>query len=125
MRMFKYKPIANRVIFLAPKDKGVEGDEFFGSTKIIKPAAYSEKEAEVKTATALYVGDGIWEHGVKIPMTLKPGDRFEYHPLSVHTSINRDGMEYSVISESDILAVIEGFEEVEETGSVESIDFEF
>jgi chaperonin GroES len=57
-------------------------------------------------ATVVAVGDGKVVDGVKVPVSVKVGDKAVFKKYST-TEVKVDGEEYLIISESDILAIIE------------------
>ena len=93
----KLNPLADRVVV-----KMVELEETTKSG-IILTASSKEKN---QVAEVLAVGPGELKDGVRIPMSVKVGDKVvtsEY----CGTKIKLDGTEYVIVSESDILAIVE------------------
>jgi chaperonin GroES len=93
----KLNPLADRVVV-----KMVELEETTKSG-IILTASSKEK---TQVAEVLAVGPGELKDGVRIPMSVKVGDKVvtsEY----CGTKIKLDGTEYVIVSESDILAIVE------------------
>lgn len=57
-------------------------------------------------AEVIAVGEGKIVDGVKVPVSVKVGDKAVFKKYST-TEIKIDGVEYLIISEKDILAIIE------------------
>lgn len=55
--------------------------------------------------TVLAVGEGHWENGQLVPMSVKPGDEIVYGKYS-GTEIEHDGRKFLVMKEADVLAKI-------------------
>ena len=91
------KPLQNRVVI-----KFAEAEE---KTKagIILTASAQEKP---QIAEVISVGNGKVEHGKLIPMSVKVGDKVIASKYA-GTSVKMDGNEYVVVSEDDILAIVE------------------
>ena len=91
------KPLADRVII-----KMLEAEE---TTKggIILTAAAKEKP---EVAEVLAVGPGGLVDGKEVVMTVKVGDRVITSKYS-GTEVKADGVEYSIVRQSDILAIVE------------------
>jgi len=93
----KVKPLADRVLI-----KPLETEE----TKkggIIIPDTAKEKPQE---GEIMEVGPGrITEDGKKIPMEVKKGDKVLYGKYS-GTEVTIDDVEYLIMRESDILAIV-------------------
>jgi chaperonin GroES len=93
----KVKPLADRVLI-----KPLETEE----TKkggIIIPDTAKEKPQE---GEIMEVGSGrITEDGKKIPMEVKKGDKILYGKYS-GTEVTIDDVEYLIMRESDILAIV-------------------
>ena len=95
----KLKPLGSRVVI-----KALDREEVT-KTGIFIPDTAKEKPQEGKV---LAVGPGgIDKNGNKVTMTLKEGDRVLYQKYS-GTEFKLDGEELLVISQEDILALIEG-----------------
>ena len=91
------KPLADRVVI-----QMVESEETTKSG-IILTASAKEK---TQVAEVLAVGPGELKDGARLPMSVKIGDKVvtsEY----CGTKIKLEGTEYVIISESDILAIVE------------------
>ena len=91
----KLKPLADRVVV-----KMVEAEETTKSG-IILTASAKEKP---QVAEVIAVGPGA--DGKTVPMSVKVGDRVITSKYS-GTEIKIDGTEYIIVSQNDILAVVE------------------
>ena len=91
------KPLSDRVVIKpAPPDEKVQGG-------IIIPDTAKEKPQKGEIVA---VGPGkISDSGDKIPMTVKKGNTVLYGKYS-GTEVTIDGVDYLIVRESDILAVI-------------------
>lgn len=91
------KPLADRVIV-----KLVEAEE---TTKggIILTAAAQEKP---EVAEVIAVGPGGLVDGKEVTMTVKPGDKVITGKYS-GTQVKVDGVEYTIVRQNDILAIVE------------------
>ncbi len=87
------KPLADRVLL-----KSVEAEETTKSGLIL--AASAQEKPEISEVIA--VGDGTEEN----PMTVKAGDKVIVSKYS-GTQVKLDGVEYTIISVKDVLAVVE------------------
>ena len=95
----KLKPFGSRVVI-----KALDREEVTKSGILI-PDTAKEKPQEGKV---LAVGPGgFHKNGYKVAMTLKEGDKVLYQKYS-GTEFKLDGEELLVISQDDILALIEG-----------------
>ncbi len=93
----KVKPLADRVLI-----KPLEAEEMKRGGIII-PDTAKEKPQE---GEIVEVGPGrLSEEGDKIPMEVKKGDKVLYGKYS-GTEVTIDGVEYLIMRESDIFAVI-------------------
>ncbi len=93
----KLNPLADRVVV-----KMVEMEETTKSG-IILTASAKEKP---QIAEVLAVGPGALKDGVIRPMSVKVGDKVITSKYS-GTEIKLDGVEYVIVSEEDILAIVE------------------
>ena len=91
------KPLADRVVV-----KLVEAEEKTQSG-IILTAASQEKP---QVAEVVAVGPGGLVDGKEIKMIVKPGDRVITSKYS-GTEVKCDGVEYNIVRQSDILAIVE------------------
>ena len=93
----KVKPLADRVLI-----KPLEGEEM-KKGGIIIPDTAKEKPQQ---GEVMEVGPGrVGEEGNKIPMEVKKGDRVLYGKYS-GTEVTVDNIEYLIMRESDIFAII-------------------
>ena len=93
----KLKPLSDRVVI-----KTIEAEETTKSG-IILTAAAKEKPS---IAEVVEVGPGGMVDGKEVVMTVKKGDKVITSKYS-GTEVKLDGVEYSVVRQSDILAVVE------------------
>ena len=91
------KPLSDRVVVTM-----VEVEETTKSG-IILTASAKEKP---QVAEVLAVGPGAMQDGKLVPMTVKVGDKVITSKYS-GTEIKLDGTEYIIVSESDILAIVD------------------
>ena len=92
------KPLGDRVVV-----KAMEAEEQTASGLYIPDTA---KEKPQK-GEVIAVGEGRYEDGKRIPLDVKAGDVIIYSKYG-GTEIKIDGTEYLILSERDILAVVEG-----------------
>jgi len=94
----KIKPLSDRVVIKPiAKEEETKGGIIIPDTAKEKP-----QEGEV-----IALGEGkILDNGQKIAMSVKIGDRVIYSKYA-GTEIKRDDQEYLIVSEKDILAIIE------------------
>lgn len=93
----KLKPLADRVVV-----KTIEAEETTKSG-IILTAAAQEKPS---IAEVIEVGPGGMVDGNEVIMTVKPGDKVITSKYA-GTEVKLDGVEYSVVRQGDILAIVE------------------
>ena len=93
----KLKPLADRVVI-----KTIEAEETTKSG-IILTAAAQEKPS---IAEVIEVGPGGMVDGKEVVMTVKKGDKVITSKYA-GTEVKIDGVEYNVVRQSDILAVVE------------------
>ena len=93
----KLKPLADRVII-----KLVEAEEKTKSGIILTGAAKEKPEV----AEVVAVGPGGNVDGKEVTMTVKVGDKVITSKYS-GTEVKVDGEEYTIVRQSDILAVVE------------------
>ena len=91
------KPLADRVVI-----KSVEAEEKTTSGIILTPSA-QEKPQIVEVVA---VGPGGMVDGKEIAMTVKVGDRVITSKYT-GTEVKCDGVEYTIVRQSDILAIVE------------------
>ena len=91
------KPLGDRVV-IKPSDK-----EEKTKSGILLPDTAKEKPQE---GTVKAVGTGrILENGTKVPMELKVGDKILYAKYAGN-EFKLDEIEYLIVSEKDVLAVV-------------------
>ena len=93
----KLKPLGNKVVLQYLK---AEEKTKFG---IILPDSAKEKPQE---AVVIAVGPGTEEDGRKEEMQVKEGDRVIFSKYA-GTEVKLDGEEYTIVSQNDIIAVVE------------------
>ncbi|MBX6395077.1 MAG: co-chaperone GroES [Alicyclobacillaceae bacterium] len=91
------KPLADRVVI-----RPVEREEKTASG-IVLPDTAKEKPQEGEVVA---VGPGRYEDGRRIEIDVKVGDRVIFSKYA-GTEVKYDGVEYLILRESDILAVLE------------------
>ena len=91
------KPLCDRVLI-----KAVEAEETTKSGIILTAAAQEKPQI----AEVVAVGPGGMVDGKEVVMTVKVGDRVITSKYSV-TEVKFDGKEYTIVKQSDILAVVE------------------
>lgn len=95
----KLRPLGNKVILEAASKEEVT------KSGIIIPDTVDKEKPE--QATVLAVGPGrIGKDGSRIPVDVKVGDVVLFSKYSP-TEIKLDGSEYLVVSDEDIMAVVE------------------
>lgn len=91
------KPLADRVVI-----KQLEAEEKTkGGIILTNQSKEKPQEAEV-----ISVGPGVTVDGKLIPMQVKSGDKVIYSKYA-GTEVKIDGVEYIIVKESDILAIVE------------------
>ncbi|MGL5693792.1 MAG: co-chaperone GroES [Peptostreptococcaceae bacterium] len=93
----KIRPLADRVVI-----KKVEAEEKTASG-IVLPGAAKEQP---QIAEVVEVGPGGVVDGKEIKMELKVGDRVIFQKYS-GTEVKLEGQEYTILKQSEILAVVE------------------
>ena len=91
------KPLADRVVV-----KAVEAEETT-KTGIILPGSAQEKP---QMAEVIAVGPGGLVDGKEVVMTVKVGDRVITSKYA-GTEVKYDGVEYNIVKQGDILAIVE------------------
>ena len=91
------KPLADRVLL-----KATEAEETTKSGIILSTA---NKEKPV-ISEVVAVGPGGVVDGKEVVMTVKPGDKVVVAKYA-GTEVKLDGVEYSIVRQSDILAIVE------------------
>ena len=92
------KPLGDRVVI-----KNVEAEETTKSG-IVLPGAAKEKP---QMAEVLAVGPGGMVDGKEIVMQVSVGDKVIYSKYA-GTEVKIDGIEYIILRQSDLLAIVEG-----------------
>ena len=93
----KIKPLGDRVVI-----KMVEAEETTKSGIILTAAAQEKPQV----AEVVAVGPGGFVDGKEVKMELKVGDKVLMSKYS-GTQVKLDGEEYTILSQSDILATVE------------------
>ena len=93
----KLRPLFDKVVL--KKEEAVEATK----SGIVLPGSAQEKP---QISVVVAVGPGGMVDGKEVVMTLKEGDRVIAGKYT-GTEVKLDGVEYTVLSQSDILAVIE------------------
>ena len=91
------KPLADRVVL-----KAVEAEETTKSGIIL--AASAQEKPQIAEVVA--VGPGGVVDGTEVTMYVKPGDKVITSKYS-GTEVKMDGVDYTIVRQSDILAVVE------------------
>ena len=91
------KPLSNRVVI-----KFVEAEEKTQSGIFLTAAAQEKPQI----AEIIAVGPGAVVDGKTVPMSVKVGDRVIASKYA-GTSVKIDGVEYTILSEDDIFAIVE------------------
>ena len=92
------KPLSNRVVL-----KNLEAEETTKGGIILTSAAKEKPEI----AEVIAVGEGAKnDKGELVPMTVKIGDRVIIAKY-VGTTVKLDGSDYVIVSENDILAIVD------------------
>ena len=91
------KPLSNRVVI-----KFVEAEEKTQSGIFLTAAAQEKPQV----AEIVAIGPGAVVDGKLVPMTVKVGDRVIAGKYA-GTTVKIDGVEYTILSEDDVLAIVE------------------
>ena len=91
------KPLSNRAVI-----KFVEAEEKTQSGIFLTASAQEKPQV----AEIVAVGGGKVEDGKLVPMSVKVGERVIASKYA-GTTVKMDGVEYTVLSEDDILAIVE------------------
>ncbi len=91
------KPLADRVVI-----KSVEAEEKTNSGFILTTSAQEKPQI----AEVVAVGPGGLVDGKDVVMTVKVGDKVIVSKYS-GTEVKCDGVEYNIVRQSDILAIVE------------------
>jgi chaperonin GroES len=96
---FKIRPLGDRILL-----KPFSADEMKTTASgIIIPDTVSKEKPEQGTVIA--VGEGRWEKGVRVPMSIKVGDKVVFSRYG-YEEVKLDGEEYYILKEENILAII-------------------
>src|SRR3989338_5824106 len=95
----KVRPLNDRVLIL---ELSLKDKERMTDSGIIIPETVSEDKG-AKQGTVVAVGEGRYDDGALIPMTVKVGDKVLYQ---WGDAVKIDGEEYVILSESSILGII-------------------
>lgn len=90
-------PLGDRVLVF-PLAK----EEVTASGILIPDSANREKPEQ---GTVIAVGNGKYDDGVKVPMTVKVGDTILFSKYG-YDEVKLDGKDYYILSESNVLAII-------------------
>ena len=93
----KLKPLLDKVVI--KKEEAVEATK----SGIVLPGSAQEKP---QVSVVVAVGPGGIVDGKEVVMTLKEGDRVIVGKYS-GTEVKLEGVEYTIVSQADILAVVE------------------
>ena len=91
------KPLSNRVVI-----KFAEAEEKTQSGIFLTASAQEKPQI----AEIIAVGNGAVVDGKVVPMSVKVGDRVIASKYA-GTSVKIDGVEYTILSEDDVLAIVE------------------
>ena len=91
------KPLSDRIVI-----KMIEAEEKTKSGIILAGAAKEKPEI----AEVIAVGPGGMVDGKEVKMTLKVGDKVLISKYA-GTEVKVDGVEYSILRQSDVLAIVE------------------
>ena len=94
----KVSPLADRVVVKALE----ETEQMRGGLYIPDTAKEKPQQGEIVT-----VGPGRFDEGKRVPMDVKVGDKVLYAKYA-GTEFKVDDEEYLIVSQKDILAVVEG-----------------
>lgn len=93
------QPLADRVV-VKPADKGEEKQLASG---IIIPESVDKERPSKGVVVA--VGEGKYDDGDLIPMTVKVGDTVLFSKYG-YDEVKIDGVEYYILAESSVLAIL-------------------
>lgn len=95
----KIIPLGDRIL-LKPTAIESEKTTDFG---IIIPETVNKEKPE--TGTVVAIGEGRWEDGKRVPMSMKIGDKVVFSRYG-YEEVKMDGEEYYILKEENILAII-------------------
>jgi chaperonin GroES len=92
-------PLHDRVVIkpLSPEEMGTTT-----ASGIIIPDSAQEKPEQ---GTVIAVGPGKYEEGMRVPMSVKVGDRVMFSKYG-YDEVKINGIEYFIVAETNILAVL-------------------
>jgi chaperonin GroES len=95
----KITPLGDRILLKpVPQEK-----ETMTASGIIIPETVNKEKPEQGTVIA--VGEGRWENGKRVPMSIKVGDKVVFSRYG-YEEVKLDSQEYYILKEENILAVI-------------------
>lgn len=95
----KIIPLGDRVLV-----KPVSEEELSKtSSGIIIPETVSKEKPE--TGTVIAVGEGKWEDGKRVPVSVKVGDKVVFSRYG-YDEVKLEGEEYYILKEENVLAII-------------------
>lgn len=96
---FGIKPLGDRILL-----KPISADELNKTASgIIIPDTVSKEKPEQGTVIA--VGEGRWDDGKKIPVSVKVGDKVVFSRYG-YEEVKYNGIEYYILKEENVLAII-------------------
>lgn len=95
----KITPLGDRVLV---KPVLVENEKVTDSGIIIPETVNKEKPEQ---GTVVAVGEGRWEGGKRVPVSVKVGDEVVFSRYG-YEEVKIDGKEYYILKEENILAII-------------------
>lgn len=95
----KITPLNDRILL---KPLSVEESNTTSSGIIIPDTVSKEKPEQ---GIVIAVGEGKWENGKRLPMSIKVGDKVVFSRYG-YDEVKLDGEEYYILREENILAVI-------------------
>ena len=95
----KFTPYGDRVILKPFSEEEMNTT----ASGIIIPDTVSKEKPEQGRVIA--VGEGKWENGKRVPMSIKVGDKVVFSRYG-YEEVKLDGEEYYILKEENILAVL-------------------
>ena len=95
----KFMPYGDRVILRPFSEEELNKT----SSGIIIPDTVSKEKPEQGRVVA--VGEGKWENGKRIPLSVKAGDKVVFSRYG-YEEVKLDGEEYYILKEENILAIL-------------------
>jgi chaperonin GroES len=97
---FPYKPMADKIIVTIEELSNRRGSLYIPTTV--------NRSCELYQGEVIATGPGrVNDKGVKIPMTLKVGDRIMYGGNFTGTDLEVEGTKYKLMKEVDALCIVE------------------